>query len=299
VIADLQIEYAAAIRAGDVWKSRWTLVVGYVAFAKVTLWCGLLGLRRAGRRWSREDSQGLRSVVWLSGSAIVCVSALLWLLELPRTRDMLEDVGADSGASVFELMIYLVPAILPLGLPVGLAIGTALGVHGRELSSRLIAFIMLVALGASTASLVTLTWVTPASNQSYREAFIGKTVARGDRELTLVELRLSLPAADRERTNRLVFEFHKRLSFALTPMTFAAFALVVAVRRRMGRIGAVGTIGFAAFGYYTALWLANSLNKGAVLPPQVGPWIPQMALVLTTALAGFPQHKTQITRTSE
>ena len=41
VIADLQAEYAEAIRDGRTWRSWVALIVGYIAFAKVFLLCGL------------------------------------------------------------------------------------------------------------------------------------------------------------------------------------------------------------------------------------------------------------------
>jgi hypothetical protein len=289
VIGDLQLEHATAIGM----RRRWlALLTGYVAFAKVTAWCGFWGLREARRNWSYADRQGLLHTLWLSGCAIVIVSVPLWLLELPRTRDLLasmRDTGFSPNASIQRLMIYLVPAILPLSVPVGLAIGAALGAHARTLSRRLIVAIMLVTVGVSGASLVTIGWITPVTNQSYREALIGKTIPRGDRELTLIELRRSFAMRDLETARRAVFEFHSRLSWAVTPMTLAAFALVVAVRRCPRLMGALGAVGLAAFGYYVALWLGNGFSKDGVLSPQVGAWLPQMALILTTIVVAIPR----------
>src|SRR6185503_14667548 len=110
-IGDLQIEYASAIGLP---RRSLALLVGYIALAKVSVWCGLVGLREARRNWSDQDQLGLLHTLWLSGCAIVIVSVSLWLLELSRTREMLEsmrDTEFPPTASVQRLMIYLVPAI--------------------------------------------------------------------------------------------------------------------------------------------------------------------------------------------
>jgi lipopolysaccharide export LptBFGC system permease protein LptF len=291
-IADLQAEYTDALRSGNVWRSRWTLVVGYIAFAKVALWCALSGVAQAWANWSLDDHHGLVRVIWRSTVAIICVTILLWLPELPRMRDILDDVG--SHASLFRLMIYLLPSVLPLSVPVGLAVGAASGVHSSP-SRRLTSAILLVALMMSLASLMTLAWVTPATNQSYREALVGQTLAKGDREMTLTELRRSLAVRDQESARRLLMEFHQRLSFALTPLTFAAFGLVVAIRRRPRVIGAVGAVVLAAFGYYIVMWLARSLSTDAVLPAHLGPWLPHFLLVYAIILMCiFPSGRPKV-----
>jgi lipopolysaccharide export LptBFGC system permease protein LptF len=306
VIADLQTEHAAAIRSGNKWNGSWVLVVGYIAFVKVTVWCGLLGLREARRNWSPEDSQGLLQTMWLSGCAIVVVSMPLWLLELPTTLDIMATVqaqGFHTHASVQRLMIYLLPAVVPLTVPVGLAIGAALDAHGRMPSRRLIGAIMLVAFALSGVSLITIGWVTPATNQSYREAMIGvptmgMPLAKGNREMTLIELRRSPGAADMDRTRALLFEFHSRLGIAGAPITFAVFALVVAIRRRARRTASVAAIAAAAFGYYMALGVASAFSQGGVLSPQMSAWVPQLALVLTTVLAALPRGRLKVAATT-
>jgi lipopolysaccharide export LptBFGC system permease protein LptF len=284
VIGDLQVEYAVAIGRG---RRGLALLTGYVAFAKVAAWCGVLGLREARRNWSTADRQGLLRTLWLSACAIVIVSVPLWLLELPRTSDMVAEFAPK--ASIQRLMIYLVPAILPLSVPAGLAIGAAMSTHGRPLSRRLIVAIMLVAIGVSATSLFTLGWITPVTNQSYRETLIGKTIPKGDRELTLIELRRSFAERDQEIARRAQFEFHSRLSWAFTPMTLAAFALVVSICRRPRLTKALGSIGVAAFGYYVAFWLANGFNRDGVLLPQLSAWLPQIALIAMTVVVAIPR----------
>jgi lipopolysaccharide export LptBFGC system permease protein LptF len=288
-IADLQAEYASALRSGNVWRSRTALLGGYVAFAKVALWCAIAGVTGMRRNWNREDHSGLVRVLWRSAAAILGVTLLIWLPELSRTREMLEDLGSE--ASLFRLMTYLLPMTLPLSLPIGLAFGAALGAHGRRPSRRLMCAIMLVALATAAGSLATMAWVIPASNQSYRVAMMGQPLLKGDREMSFAELRRALATADVDRSRRLLFEFHKRLGIAGAPVTFAAFALVVVMRHRLRRTVSIAAIVVVSFGYYVALWLGDGFNRDGTLSPQFSAWMPQIALVLTTVLAALPVRR--------
>jgi hypothetical protein len=63
VIADLQTEHAAASRGGNVWKSGRVLILGYIAFVKVALLCGVFGTRQAWRDWDGDDHEPSPSVL--------------------------------------------------------------------------------------------------------------------------------------------------------------------------------------------------------------------------------------------
>jgi len=284
VIADLQAEYAAAT---DI-RRRWlALLAGYIAFAKVSVWCAMSGGSGMRKNWTQEDHSGLVRVLWRSAAAILCLTLLIWLPEASSMRYMLEALGSDANR--VRLMTYLLPSALPLTLPIGLAFGAALGAHGRTPSRRLVGAIMLVALATAAASLATMAWVIPASNQSYRVAMMRQAIPKGERELSFGELKRELATADVDRGKRLSFEFHKRLSVAGAPVTFVALALVLVIRRRLWRTVSVAAVVAASFGYYVALWLANSFTKDGVLSPQLGAWMPQLALLLTTIVVGIPR----------
>lgn len=128
VVADLQAEYTSAIGMRRQWLA---LLTGYIAFAKVALWCAMSGVTALRKNWNQEDRSGLVRVLSRSAAAVLCGTLLIWLPELSRTLDMLEDLGSD--ASPVRLMTYLLPMTLPLSLPIGLALGAALGAHGRTL----------------------------------------------------------------------------------------------------------------------------------------------------------------------
>ena len=212
-IADLQAEYATATDM----KRRWlALLAGYGAVAKVAAWCAMSGVTGMPKNWTHEDHSGLVRVLWRSAAAILCLTLLILLPELSRTREMLETFSSD--ASPFSLVTYLLPMTLPLTLPIGLAFGAALGAHGRTPSRRLIGAIMLVALATAAGSLATMAWVIPAANQSYRVAIVRQPLVKGDRELSFGELKSALATADVRRSRQLSFEFHKRVSIAGAPV---------------------------------------------------------------------------------
>jgi hypothetical protein len=303
-IADLQAEYASAIDMRRRWLS---LLVGYGAFAKVSLWCGLLGLKEAHRNWSDEDRHALLHTLWLAACAIVIVSVPLWLLELPRTRDLLEsmrDTEFPPNVSVQRLMIYLIPAILPLSMPVGLAMGVIFAAHGRALSRRVIGTIVLVAVAASAVSTVNVGWLNPATNQLYREAIVGEYVIKGDHEFTLPQLN-RLAGSDARTRIRMSsyqasfsFELHTRLGTAAAPLTFCALALVLTIRRRAGRIAVVAAVSGAAIGYRLMWWLGYGLSLSDAISPPLAAWMPQLALVLTIILVALPKARLEAASTS-
>jgi lipopolysaccharide export LptBFGC system permease protein LptF len=112
---------------------------------------------------------------------------------------------------------------------------------------------------------------------------------KGDRELSFAELSAALTTADVDGSKRLLFEIHKRLSIAGAPVTLAALALILVMRRRMRRSVTIAAIVAATSGYYVALWVSNGFNRFGVFSPQFSAWIPQIALVLTTIVVAVPR----------
>jgi lipopolysaccharide export LptBFGC system permease protein LptF len=208
----------------------------------------------------------------------------------------MRDTEFPPKASVQRLMILLVPAILPISIPVGIAIGVACGLHRCAPSRRLIGTIILVTFVASAVSMMNLGWLTPTTNQLYREAIVGQYVPKGDRELTLpvlrrlvqpdVRARLRIPS---RRYQALAFELHQRLAFTIAPLTFCAFALVLVIRRRAKPVAVLAAVSIAVVGYVTMRWLGSALSLDESVSPQLGAWMPQIALVLTAIVVGIPR----------
>ena len=272
VVADLQVEYAQAIRESRPWKGRWTLLVSYLAFAKVMLVCGILGTREGWHNWSADDRRVFsRTLVWIT-VATVLSSVLVGLPSFQHVPDML---AVNANARLERLILYLVPSTLTLGVPAGLAIGAAIGLSQRERSRRLLAAIALVAVLSSLASLVNVAWVTPLANQSYRAEVMGDLlVGKGQNELTLTELRSSAGGT---------FLYHLRVAVGAAPLTLAIFGVVVATRR-WRRAAAIGIACAGVVGYGFALNAGRFFNYHEVVPPRVAAWMPHILLAWVTIL---------------
>ena len=282
VIADLQAEYAAAIRSGNMWKSGWVLTAGYIAFVKVFLLCGVLGTRRGWRDFSPDEQRDLTRILWRAAVVTGIATVLVGLPTLMRLRQYVLIANASPGL----LIVYLVPSLLALSLPTGLAIAVAAGSGMR--SRRLIAVLYVAALLASVASLVNVAWVTPMANQLFRVEVMGRPVPRGQRELSLTELSGSAGAR---------FAFHARLSLAAAPLTFATFGLVAATRRWRRRSAILAAV-IAAVSFVVVLMTGGSFSDGGLLPPRLTAWLPQVLLASATILiARLPSATAPVTQT--
>jgi lipopolysaccharide export LptBFGC system permease protein LptF len=273
VVGDLQAEYASAIGI----RRRWlALCAGYIALAKVLLWCGLLGTREAWSNWNAEDQRGLNRLLQYIAVTTVFATSIAGLPDVLRLPDMLS-FNPNANARLERLVLYLVPSALALGVPAGLAIGAALGAATRIQSRRVITVICLVAVLSSVASFVNIAWVTPHANQSFREELVGRFPERGINELALTELRTSPKEA---------FVFHVRLALAVAPLTFAIFGIVVATRRWRWSI-AVTIACTAVVIFVVALSLGRTLVNTRVLPPPVAAWLPLLLVAYATILIGW------------
>jgi hypothetical protein len=291
VIGDLQAEYAEAIRDGRTWRSRGALIVGYVAFVKVFLLCGLYGVIRAWHDWNTDDQRNLQRVFWLTAVVTLLVATFIEMPGLIRLPDFVE-VNPEARTSL--LVAYLIPAALASSVPVGILLGTTFALSGRALSRRLLGTVLLVAIVVSAIAFVNLGWVTPAANQSFREELVGglvpRPIPRGERELTVLELRSGTEELRRwyklnpdEGIARARALYHQRLSLAAAPLTFFLLAIVLATRRRLGRPAAAIAACLATPIIVFVLMLGRDLSYYGRLPPHVGPWLFHV-LVLTASI---------------
>lgn len=292
VVADLQVEYAQAVRDSRPWKGRWTLLVSYLAFANVMLLCGILGTRQAWRNWNQDDQRNLARVLWRSGLAAL---AITFLFEIPGLMRLPSRLGGSRDASLSLLIAYLVPAGLATSIPIGILIGTILGLAGRIRSRRLPAAVLLAALAISGASFVNVGWIVPAANQLYREELIGGIVPRAERELTLIEMRRAAEELrrwdaahpDRERVKRLTFAYHQRYAIAGSSLTLTLLALRLAPRHRVGRMAAA-VISCAAVACAVIVFrLGWFLSHVDIVSAPIGAWLLHIVAVSTTVLAAI------------
>lgn len=110
-----------------------------------------------------------------------------------RRRERARVFVAWSHPRVADFAVCLIPQALPLSIPVGLTFGVLWALGRLSASRTALMLVLVLALGASLVSFVTLAWVMPNANQAFRTATAGFPVTKGNNELTIGELR--------ERTN--------------------------------------------------------------------------------------------------
>jgi lipopolysaccharide export LptBFGC system permease protein LptF len=270
-IADLQHEHADARRAQRVWKSRWLLIVGYVAVLKV--------LALHGR--TRTDGRALARGIIVR--AIVITLVVMVLFQLPPLLYTLNTLP-QSHAARLVLAIYLAPQALSIAVPVGFALGILSGL-GTDTLSRLAARAMLiVAVMLSMLSLVMVSWIIPAANYKFREAATGREVLKGVNELTLGEMHDRLER-DRQQglggpyVRHLAITYHMRIAFSCATLVLALFVLAVRRQRRFVRVLLGLLLCTAYVGYYFALSDPIGPASFGTLSPIMFVWVPNLVIV--------------------
>lgn len=298
LVADLQSEYAAAVRRGHVWRRRWVRVAGYAAFSKVVAFCALRGSLGTLHDGIEDDRQTLRRTVGFSVSGIVVATLVLLVLSLPTAH-----VWTRMEPSQLRLVVYLAPHTLPLAIPVGLLLGILYGLAGRAVSRRSQRAVLMISLVCSIASFATLAWMIPAGNQAFRQSYIGRdAVDKSRNEMTVGELRQEIdsykasPMAGSSLVRGLKLSYHRRWAVSCTSLVFALFALSVVPRRPVERwIPGVAVFG-VDFAYQAALWKAWNLGVSGAISPFIAAWLPNAVLVLSaTALLAVASRRSAAT----
>jgi hypothetical protein len=160
VIADLQAEHGAAVRAGRMWTSRWVRLAGYAALLKIVVVCGWIGAMPAKHEWTANDRRGLVRVI---GFSVVPVMGITILLELTPLMQSMNSRSVDAG-----VVLTLIPQALAVAVPVGAMLGIPFGLRDGVLSRRLSRAIVVLSIICSAASFANLTWMVPSANHSFR-----------------------------------------------------------------------------------------------------------------------------------
>ncbi len=280
-VADLQAEYEHAATRGQRRESARIWVVGLLAVVQVMSIQGGLKAINTVRELGDDDRRALLRMV-LASMTVFSIAALT--LIVPFMREWW------SHPRVADLAVYLIPQALPLAIPVGLMSGILWSL-GRVPASRTVSVLVLVlALGSSLVSFVTLAWVMPNSNQAFRTAVAGGPVHRGANELTLGELRqrirtaTPLSPASLSR-NSLALNYHGRWALAAAPFGLAVFGVIFTRGRTHGRIMRFALGPIVIFGYYFIMYAARDLGLDRTISPFAAAWAPNTALLTVSILS--------------
>lgn len=253
VVADLQLEYAEASRAGRVWRRRWVRAVGYAAILRV----GIIPAR-----------------VFL-----VLVAALTVLLELPFWFDV-------RFRFTLTRALYLMPQALMVAVPISFTLAVAWA--RRLVNPSRVATTAVVASSAMCAAFafVTFAWWVPSANQAFRISAArelgGPAVpVRGLPELTIGELRGQMKWARAARADwrALEYTYYSRWAFPWASLSLGLF--VLSVRRRGAGRRFMWFAGVPiVLGYYALMFFSREYSLSEVLSPMAGAWMPNVVTLL-------------------
>ena len=241
-VADLQTEYRDARIAGAAWRSRWIRVTGCVGILKAALACAWRTSTDTMMRWPAAERRAIGLAIGWSALATIAIVALLVTLESRKYMAFTGDIG---------FAMYLVPFALAVAMPAGLLLGIP-GVLGTQRpSTRVLAAAMLLGLACTAVAIVNVGWVTPASNQTFREQILIAVgwelpIPRGYNELSLNEL----------WRQGLRVDILQRVAVALAPMPVLLVALSIRTRTRTRAVAA----GVAS----TVAWWAATMGAASM-----------------------------------
>ena len=283
-VADLQGEYADAIRLGRVWRSRWIRIAGYVALLKVVVFCGYeAAMRTAGRLIAADHTTSWRMIGWTVSVTVIATALLAaWpLLNLPSRETHLSNIDRA------RLMFYLIPQALVVAVPIGITVGILRGLADRAASRRLSGAVLAIAFVCSLTSFASIAWIVPASNQAFRVTVAGRNIGKGFAELTLGELGQQIVRAEAQgnvegepNARQLAIAYHSRWAFSCATFVFSLFSLSVIRRRSAARTSFALAACALYFGYYLGPSDVMELSRDGLLPAFAISWLPNVVLAL-------------------
>ena len=104
---------------------------------------------------------------------------------------------------------------------------------------------------------------------------------KGDREMTIAELknRMAELARQGESTHNQIMAIQQKFSIPVACLVFAIIGLALGVtNRREGKLASFVLGAAIVFVYYVLMYMGQSLAKGALLPPWLAMWLPNIIL---------------------
>jgi hypothetical protein len=255
-------------------------VRGYVALIKVIALCVVGGCMSRPASWPPDDRRFLvKAILW----STVFIVALMALFDRPSRYAVPQVLRVSSPLPIF----YLAPAALSMAFTIGATFGVMVALRGREITGRIAATVLALALALSMCSFVNLGWIAPEANRKFAVLVAGSPGDPGIGEMTLGELartidRFSDPVfAQFGYLHALQYHYHGRVALAWSPAVFAILMLSLAAafrRRWVVALAACGGWYFIAFAPELRPW-----NSG--LSPFVAAWSGNFLVLCVSTVA--------------
>jgi lipopolysaccharide export LptBFGC system permease protein LptF len=282
-IADLQSEFAVARRAGSTWHTGRALMAGYLSITKV------LAIAACGDLWVEAST-------WQPAERSSARRGLVVALLTTAVATGLLIATFDSAIQTnWRVLGYLVPSMLTAALPLGLLIGSAWTLHGAGRTRKLAAGCVVAAALCSIAMYVNVSWLTPESNQTFRERAFEQNfgprdtpLERGLYELTMPDLRsriereLSMGHPERAHVAEVVFYLRFVVAVAILPMVGVILALAFRREWTRGWLTAAAVVTFSA--YYAMVSGSRAISETLSIAPIVTAWAGPVLLTGTALL---------------
>jgi hypothetical protein len=228
----------------------------------------------------RTVSFGVRASFWWSAAAI---TAMVLALDLPY----LDLFHVPTDARRWLLMaLFLAPQAVVIAVPVGLTVGMVVGARSR-VSSRILPFVLMIALFGSLVTFAVNGWIVPASNQAFRFTVAQREVRRGAAELNFVQLHSLMGASDdaiyslaplSDRWD-VAMHYYGRFAWSCSPIAFALFGVWAATLSRVTRrLLVVAT----ACAYFLLFLVIHPLAKA--FSPLIVAWFPTTSIAAIALL---------------
>src|SRR5262249_19937766 len=288
LIADLQREYADAVRSGRVWRGRWIRFAGCITFLKVIALCAWTEMTVLDR-WTRDDRKSLTRAAAILAATAVVVTILL----VSRSAEDIPQVLVHPRS---RRLLFLAPYPFLAGIVLGATLGIVLGLGGRALSRRLVAAAVGIALICSAIVFINVGWVAPAAHIAYRMTIGGTDPTPEIGETSLGALRQRIEQVRRDSQGAplgflaaLSFDYHRRVALSFSPLVFTLFALTMAGSlRRRWLLGIAACLAFLVYGWLVIVvrpWDLQPWNLRS--PPYAAAWLPNAAIAMLTAVLGI------------
>jgi len=237
---------------------------GYLAVVTVIVLCAFDVSDTTG-----DERRALSQTFLLMAKIAVGVTGVLLILPLGALREPWH-------------VVYVFPQTLPFAIPLAMVFGVALGVRVLEISSSSIKSIIAAAAVMTTVCFVTVVWILPVTNQSFRRAASGQPVRPTARnEMTLSELRREIRETSQSgepgTSQELAWYYHLKWALPAATLCATTFALVAARFKRSTRV-VLSALGSAS--YLPILFAGERLVEGGAVPAFAGAWLPNIVLIM-------------------